>query len=68
MTEFSQYYINTDGKTWATQGTWTGDTNMTVQATELIASSVDVYDSNNNLIVAASTFESIDFASIIYGA
>ena len=68
MTEFSQYYINTDGKTWATQGTWTGGTNMTAQATELIASSVDVYDSSNNLIVAASTFESIDFASIIYGA
>lgn len=68
MTEFSQYYINTDGKTWATQGTWTGGTNMTAQATELIASSIDVYDSNNNLIVAASTFESIDFASIIYGA
>ena len=68
MTEFSQYYINKDGKTWATQGTWTGGKNMTAQATELIASSVDVYDSSNNLIVAASTFESLDFASIIYGA
>lgn len=68
MTEFSQYYINTDGKTWATQGTWTGNTNMTSQATELIASSVNVYDSSDSLIVAASTFESVDFASIIYGA
>ena len=67
MTEFSQYYINTDGKTWKNYGDWTNDKNLTGQATELIASSVDVYDSNNNLIMNATQYETIDFANIIYG-
>ena len=68
MTQFSQYYINTDGKTWKNQGNWTNDKNMTGQATELIASSVNVYDSNDNLIMPATQYETIDFANIIYGA
>lgn len=67
MTQYSQYYINTDGKTWKNHGNWTNSKNMTSQATELIASSINVYDSNNNLIMNATQYESIDFANIIYG-
>ena len=67
LTQFSQYYINTDGKTWKNYGNWTGGNNMTGLATELIASSIDVYDSDNNLIIPASDFNEVDFSKIIYG-
>ena len=67
MTQYSQYYINTDGKTWKNYGNWTNSKNMTDKATELIASSINVYDSNNNLIMNATQYETIDFANIIYG-
>ena len=67
MTQYSQYYINTDGKTWKNYGNWTNSKKMTDKATELIASSVNVYDSNNNLIMNATQYETIDFANIIYG-
>lgn len=67
MTELSQYYINDDGKTWKNFGNWSNEKNMTGQATELIASSVDVYDSNDMLIATASEYKTINFADIIYG-
>ena len=67
MTEFSQYYINTDGKTWENYSDWTNNKRLTGQATELIASSVDVYDSNDMLIETASEYKTINFADIIYG-
>lgn len=67
MTQYSQYYINIDGKTWENYGDWTNDKNLTGQATELIASSINVYDSNDNLIMTATQYETIDFANIIYG-
>lgn len=68
MQQLSQYCINDDGKTWKNYGNWSNDKNMTGGATELIASSVDVYDSNNNLIMNASEYETVNFANIIYGA
>ena len=67
MTEYSQYYINDDGKTWRNKGNWSNNKNMAGQATELIASSVDVYDSNNMLILTASEYKTVNFADIIYG-
>jgi hypothetical protein len=67
MSEFSQYYINDDGKTWKNYNNWTDSKNLTSQATELIASSINVYDSNDNLIVPATQYETINFANIIYG-
>ena len=40
---------------------------MTTRATELIASSVNVYDSNDMLILTASEYKTVNFADIIYG-
>ena len=67
MTQYSQYYINDDGKTWKNYSNWTNNKKMTNQATELIASSVNVYDSNDNLLMSATQYDTIDFADIIYG-
>lgn len=67
MTQYSKYYINNDGKTWKNYGNYRNNKKMTDKATELIASSVNVYDSNDNLIMNATQYETIDFANIIYG-
>ena len=67
MTQYSQYYINTDGKTWKNHGNWTNSKNMTSQATELIASSINVYDSDDMFILPASEYKTVNFADIIYG-
>ena len=67
MTQYSQYYINTDNKTWKNYGNWTNSKNMTDKATDLIASSVNVYDSDDMFILPASEYRTVNFADIIYG-